>query len=105
MECGARDYCCCESLGKVGDSTWEYLLSWNYHTVRINKLKKSFGFFIGKFYYQNIILRNKPLEVFIVRVINSKLTYGSSCWKGTYLTFLKPLLVFETVLMRKLGYR
>lgn len=50
---------------------------------RINELKKIIWLFYWKVLLSKKILRNKPLEVFIVRVINSKLINGSSCWKGT----------------------
>lgn len=75
-------------------------LNWDLHTA---SLKIYFRCVLRKFYQLSRVCSPEVLKVFYFGIFHSKLNYGISCWGGAYENKIKPLLILQKSVIRRLS--
>jgi len=80
--------------------TLDSKLNWHEHT---NSLKLYFRSLTRKFYQLSKICSTNVLKMCYFGLFHSRLQYGISCWGGTHNNKIKPILVLQKCIIKKIA--
>jgi hypothetical protein len=95
--------CDCLELQQVNNMKYlgliiDYQLTWKNH---ISKLKKELYISLRKFYLLNQLCGSNKILVNVYHaLVGSRISYGITCWGGTYSTTLYPIVIFQKRFIR-----
>jgi hypothetical protein len=99
-DCSAA--CNCSILGKVEEMKYLGLvinsnLSWKGH---VNKLRRELCSLLHKFYLLRNVCPESVLLYVYHALVSSRLNYALSCWGGTYVSSLQPIVILQKAFVR-----
>lgn len=104
FKCTTLNNANCECLEIEQVSTIKYLglvidenLSWKEH---VNKLKRELYSSLRKFYLLKQVCPAKVLISVYYALVNSRISYGITCWGGAYSSILYPITIAQKRLIR-----
>jgi len=79
--------------------TIDNLLNWQEHTTSLKNYSRCA---LRKFYQLSKLCSPETLKMYYFGIFHSKLNYGILCWGGASETKIKPLLIIQKYLIRKI---
>lgn len=75
----------------------DFKLTWEHH---INKLKVDMYKIIRKFYFLRDVCPTKVLLNIYHALVSSRISYGITCWGGTFISRLNPIVILQKAVVR-----